>query len=315
VFIAEATRHEGRGLTVEFVGMGVRGRFLMLVKTYPSPSASHDEVVCCAGLDASTKEWVRLYPINFRNLDDLAKFKKWQFIDAVWRLPRRDGRSESRRVEEGSIKAGDFLPPGRGWTDRRVWLDAVVDESLEELKALKGRDRRTLGVIRPARVRRLIIRPAKTHAQRATLGLEAGSGRRRAVQPIPFDFVYEFECRGGRCKGHKMEIFDWEAGAAYRKFLASYGPTGWETAFRQTWEADLPGRDLHLVLGTHSTHPNTWMIVGVLAPPIKVSEGDRRSRRQRIGEEGAMTLPGFGLEAEQGDGLGADVRERGGQVA
>jgi len=285
---------------------GIYGRFLMLVKTYPSPSSTYEEVVCCAGIDAATRSWVRMYPVNFRSLDEYARFKKWQFIEGSWRSPRTDNRPESRRIEQATIRAGDHIPPGRGWEVRRRWLDPIVDRSLESLRDDQKSSRRSLGVIRPKKIKRLIIRPARPWDDGATaavkqLQLELGASpeTRSALEPIPFDFVYEFSCDDERCRGHKMEIFDWEAGAAYRAFRRRYGPKGWEVAFRQKWERDLPASDLHLVLGTHSAHPNTWMIVGVLYPPHpKVNEGHRRSRGDRLREQGAMTLPGFGLEAE-----------------
>jgi hypothetical protein len=276
----------------------------MLVKTYPAPSRTYEEVVCCAGIDAATKSWIRMYPVNFRNLDELARFRKWQFIDATWGFPRNDSRPESRRIQQSAIRAGAILPPGRGWNTRRQWLDPIVDRSLETLR--DERPRRTLGVVRPRRVRRLIIRPARgwnavarANASQLAFDLTGSRTAPPSLEIIPQDFIYEFECDDERCNGHKMEIFDWEAGQAYRRFRKLYGDSGWEAAFRQKWEQELPARDLHLVLGTHSTHPTTWMIVGVLYPPrVEVDEGHRRSRRQGGRQEGSMTLPGFGLEAQ-----------------
>jgi hypothetical protein len=276
----------------------------MLVKTYPGPSRTYEEVVCCAGIDAETRRWIRMYPVNFRSLDELARFRKWQFIDATWRLPHNDSRPESRRIEQSSIRAGAVLPAGSGWRERREWLDPIVDRSLEALK--EAVPRRTLGVIRPKRISRLVIRPARGWDRMALenvnqLSFELTGSRTppTALEVIPFDFVYRFECDDERCAMHEMEIFDWEAGQAYRNFRRRYGKDGWEAPFRAKWEHDLPAADLHLVLGTHSSHPNTWMIVGVLYPPHpKVDEGNRRSRRDRRRQEGSMTLPGFGLEAE-----------------
>jgi hypothetical protein len=285
-------------------GLGVRGRFLMLVKTYPSPSRTYEEVVCCAGIDADTRSWIRMYPVNFRSLDELARFKKWQFIEGTWGFPHNDPRPESRRIRQSTIRAGEYLPAGRGWAKRREWLDPLVDQSLEALK--HARPRRTIGVVRPRRVKRLVIRKAqgwdakaRANAEQLSLDLTGSATPPPALEIIPFDFLYEFECDDDRCQGHRMEIFDWEAGQAYRRFRRLYGRAGWRDAFRQKWEIELPASDLHLVVGTHSRHPSTWMIVGVLYPPHpQIDKRHGRPRRQRLGEEGAMTLPGFGLEAE-----------------
>jgi hypothetical protein len=43
-------------------------RLLVVVKTYPNPSHSYGETVCCAGVDLATGRWVRMYPITFRRL-------------------------------------------------------------------------------------------------------------------------------------------------------------------------------------------------------------------------------------------------------
>lgn len=292
-------------------GLGIAGQFLMLVKTYPAPSRTYEEVVCCAGLDAGTRQWIRMYPVNFRTLGELSAFKKWQFINGTWGFPRRDNRPESRRIEQSTIRAGEILPAGRGWPARRAWLDPIVDRSLESLRDEQRATRRSLGVICPKVVKRLVIRDAegwddtaRGHAQQLSLDLTGSRRPPSELEIIPFDFLYEFECDDERCPGHRMEIFDWEAGAAYRRFRRLYGASGWRDAFREKWERYLPSRDLHLVLGTHSTHPNTWMIVGVLYPPrMEIDKGNGRTLGNRTGEQGTMTLPGFGLEAQQGDGL------------
>src|SRR5919201_1092988 len=101
--------------------VGKPGRFLMLVKTYPIPSKSYAETVCCAGLDEETRSWIRMYPVNFRSLAEFARFRKWQFIQATWSPPRGDNRPESRRVHQDSIVAGPVLPSDAGWRERRRW--------------------------------------------------------------------------------------------------------------------------------------------------------------------------------------------------
>ena len=44
-----------------------RMKVLITVKTYPIPSAKYDELVCTAGV-REDGSFVRLYPINFRDL-------------------------------------------------------------------------------------------------------------------------------------------------------------------------------------------------------------------------------------------------------
>jgi hypothetical protein len=44
---------------------------MITVKTYPNPSETYGETVCVAGvrLDRGRPEWIRLYPVKFRNAD------------------------------------------------------------------------------------------------------------------------------------------------------------------------------------------------------------------------------------------------------
>jgi hypothetical protein len=53
-------------------------RVVITVKAAPNPSERYGETVCVAGLrlDSDHGGWVRLYPINFRELDDDSSFKK-----------------------------------------------------------------------------------------------------------------------------------------------------------------------------------------------------------------------------------------------
>lgn len=293
------------GLLREPMSIAKPGRFLMLVKTYPSPSTKYGETVCCAGIEVETRDWIRMYPVNFRSLDDYSKFKKWQFIEATWSPSSSDGRPESRKVHQDSIHAGEFLRAGSGWPQRMRWLEPLIDPSLESLKTEQLRTKKSLGAIRPKRIKRLVIRPAQGWDADATRQLQQLSLTwtdsvvpRGDLEQLPYDFLYEFDCNDDACSGHQMEIFDWELGEAYRHFRRRYGADGWQAKLREKYEQDLPSRDLILLLGTHHRWKN-WLIVGIVYPPQpKVSEGQRRGSRHRVGQEQAMTLPGFELEAE-----------------
>ena len=51
-------------------------RVLITVKTHPIPSSKYDELVCTAGV-TETGDFVRLYPINFRDLSYDKQYKKY----------------------------------------------------------------------------------------------------------------------------------------------------------------------------------------------------------------------------------------------
>ncbi len=280
----------------------------MLVKTYPVPSKKYGETVCCAGVDAATGKWVRMYPVNFRSLAEYAKFEKWQFVQASWTSSADDSRPESRKVFQDTIRVGQKLEAGGGWAQRRRWLDPLLDQSIEALRLEQIQTKKSLGVIRPRVIKRLIIRPtdpwdteSRDSLVQLSLDWTNSSTPTGNLEILPYDFLYEFECYDAECQGHTMEIFDWELAQAFRNFRRRYGPAGWEAKLRQKYETELPTRDLHLLLGTHHRWGN-WLIVGVIAPPYpQVTKRQRRAARQLGGEWEPMTLPLVGLEAEQSD--------------
>jgi hypothetical protein len=55
---------------------------MVTVKTYPNPSETYGETVCVAGvrLDRGHPEWIRLYPVKFRNEDFDKQFKKYEIL-------------------------------------------------------------------------------------------------------------------------------------------------------------------------------------------------------------------------------------------
>lgn len=297
---------QGRlGLKDRIPTIGEKGRFLIIVKTYPSPSRKYGETVCCAGIDAKTGRWIRMFPVNFRSLDEFGRFKKWQWVEASWE-PAKDGRPESIHVHQDSITAGEALPSGdRGWPRRRAWLDPLLDDSIESLQAEEAANGKSLGLIRPAGIKRLIIRDAETWDEASerdlvqlSIAWTNSSTPAGDLEKLPFDFFYEFTCRDDACRGHRMKVLDWEMAQTYRNFRRLYGRDAWEAKFREKYGQWVSARDVHLVMGTHHVYRN-WMIVGILYPPhVKADERDRRGRGDGVGQQGAMTLPGFGLEAE-----------------
>ena len=98
----------------------------MLVKTYPAPSKTYGETVCCAGIDRETGKWVRIFPVSFRRLERDVQFRKWQFIRATFSTPRTDARPESIRIHPETIERGAFLPAASGWDRRRAFTDPLV---------------------------------------------------------------------------------------------------------------------------------------------------------------------------------------------
>src|SRR3990172_2839709 len=198
-----------------FVMAGTNGkqklRILITVKTYPIPSAKYDELVCTAGV-TETGDFIRLYPINFRDLPFSQQYKKYQWIDVVVQKHKgRDVRKESYRPDCDSIKIfGEPIPSNPGnWAKRAQYALAKKAGSMENLYEQQKADRTSLGVFRPKKILDLIVTPDdadwkptfKAALQQARLW-ETRTVSKEPPRKIPFKFHYKFECDDSRCKGN-----------------------------------------------------------------------------------------------------------------
>jgi len=71
-----------------------RERVLVTVKTYPTLSQTHIELVCTAGF-REDGSWVRIYPVPFRLLGEGQQFPKWTWIELPLVRRSKDKRPES----------------------------------------------------------------------------------------------------------------------------------------------------------------------------------------------------------------------------
>ena len=72
----------------------MKEKILITVKTYPTLSREYAELVCTAGVEESGK-WRRVYPVQFRQLIDEQKYRKYQWIEADLEKSTNDTRPES----------------------------------------------------------------------------------------------------------------------------------------------------------------------------------------------------------------------------
>lgn len=256
-------------------------KVLITVKTYPIPSAKYDELVCTAGVTESG-DFVRLYPINFRDLPFSQQYKKYQWIEVIAEKHRgRDVRKESYRPDCDSIRLlGEPIPTrGGNWEDRARYALAKKSRSMEELYDRQEVDRTSLGVFKPKKVHDLLITPDdpdwkpsfKTALQQARLW-ETRTVSKEPPRKVPFKFQYQFECDDPRCKGHQMMIEDWEVGALFWK-LVDQGHSKRDAAerVREKFLHELcgPDRDTHFFVGTILAYPKSWVVIGVFYPKIR----------------------------------------------
>jgi hypothetical protein len=107
----------------------VRLRVLITVKAAPNPSERYGETVCVAGLSADIRRrgWIRLYPVNFRELASDGRFRKYDIISVDAKPARQDQRRESWKPILESMTNEGHLDP---WKPRRAWLDPYVEDSM-----------------------------------------------------------------------------------------------------------------------------------------------------------------------------------------
>lgn len=253
-------------------------QLLITVKTYPIPSARYDELVCTAGV-LENGEFVRLYPINFRDLPFERQYQKYQWIDVnAEKHTGRDSRKESYRPDCDSLRLiGKPIPTRNGdWSDRARYVLKQRAASIEELQTRQASDRTSLGIFRPKKIHDLIITPDdadwKPQFKAALAQARLWEDRTASKEPprkVPFKFRYRFECDDTRCKrNHEMLVEDWEVGALFWR-LRDRGATA-EEAAAQVKEKFLGNicatdKDTHFFVGTHSVYP-TWMVIGLFYP-------------------------------------------------
>ncbi len=124
-------------------------RVLITVKTYPNPSKKYGETVCCAGIDLDTLQWLRLYPVPFRDLDGSRKFRKYTIISVRCRKSPDDHRVESYKIDMDSIELISHLDTERGrWERRKRIVLPTVSPSLCSILA-ETENNKSLGVFKP----------------------------------------------------------------------------------------------------------------------------------------------------------------------
>ncbi|MCG8503529.1 MAG: hypothetical protein MI755_02880 [Sphingomonadales bacterium] len=206
-------------------------------------------------------EWARLYPILFRSLEGNSKFRRWQWIDYEWTVPKSDNRRESRVVQEGSITVSDEMPR----KDRLDFLNKLVLPSTEAAYA-KGM---TLTLIRPegAEFSWKERTDAEIAHERRKYELAASQGNffdpeLKAFEPCPYSFFYEYASQDG--KSHRHECGDWEITATYFKWSKSYGERRALEEIAKVFGQDYPRKGMVFAMGTHSRRPQQWLLVGVI---------------------------------------------------
>jgi hypothetical protein len=221
--------------------------------------------------------WIRLYPINFRYLQQDRTFKKYDIVSVRARPARGDGRAESWRPIMDPLGFERHLPP---WARRRQWLDPLVSTSMCDLReaAIGKPPGPSLGLIRPRRVLDFVCEahPGWTPEEQGKIDayvnqLELfGSDGHADKSPLTAPRMrgyYHWECWSPGCPGHHQSMLDWEF-VAYQRQLWHLDGDQLAEALREKFLQQMCGedRDVAFYVGNQAKRRQTFSILGVYYP-------------------------------------------------
>lgn len=248
-------------------------RVLITVKAYPNPSKEYGETVCCAGIDLQTGQWLRLYPIPYRDLDSDKKFKKYGVVEVSCKKSPTDKRPESYKVNCDSIKLIEWLDTKKGgWERRKSVVIPTQSKSMcsvyeEEKKSLKS-----LAAIKPTDISftwKKANVTNKNDREKYYSQLSLFYKSKEAIKAVPYNFYYEFICDGEiNCPGHKLLIIDWEIGQAFLKWRYEL-PILLEK-IKEKWLNFMCSdkRDTYFYVGNMQRFKHNFMVLGTFYPPL-----------------------------------------------
>lgn len=259
---------------------------IVTVKAYPQSSEKYGEAVCVAGirLDAPPS-WVRLYPIEFRDLPWAQRFRKYDRI-RLEGSRRFDDRPESYYPDERSIEIVENVSSSNGWARRRELIEGIEIHTMCDLQRRQEHDGTSLGMVAVAETPDLEIEERSRidlvregdrllAARRDDLFGDLDDAQRRQVltplEPFPFYVRYVWSCGTRNCSGHRQSIIDWELVEAWRSWRRRYSDDGVWDAIRRRWidEMFADDRTTFLFAGNMHARPKQFLVLGVFWPRIR----------------------------------------------
>ena len=259
-----------------------RKKILITVKTYPTLSSKYDELVCTAGV-TENGEWIRLYPVPFRQLEFDKQYKKYQWVEVEVEKRTEDPRPESYKplnidemVHCGHVDTKD------NWSLRKSLVLKNVYEEMDKLIAANKNDSGlSLAVFKPTEITDFTIEPCdrewdkkklseiKARANQLDLFGEKSDNPFEVVQKLPYTFRYKFKDINGR-ESHIM-VEDWELGQLFWNCLKSSGESVACEKVKQKYLEEFRKKDLYFYMGTtrrfDGWSKNPFLIIGVFYPP------------------------------------------------
>ncbi|MCC3322008.1 hypothetical protein [Gordonia bronchialis] len=259
---------------------------MITVKTYPNPSDKYLETVCVAGvrLDRERPEWIRLYPVRFRNEDFDRTFKKYDVIRVNGTYHQsNDVRPESFRPRQDEMARLAWIGTSSNWQGRRANLDGLIGtKTMCDLLAQNPVGEMTkrapsLGLIKPYDIK-VTVEDGQPWSKSEQAKIDKASapdlfGTSLApLEPAPFVVRYRYKCATATCKGHDQKVLDWEAGQGGRKWLRDYGDRGRaREAMLTKWRGEMlaEDNDVYFYVGNQNARHWVFSVLGVWRPKIE----------------------------------------------
>lgn len=235
---------------------------LLLCMAYPEVSKKYGASVCMAGVTAAG-EMRRIYPVPFE------KFIRFQFHkrETITYDIREKGdyRKESYKIRPESLQHGNL-------TDydeiRKICEDNVT--TIEELKNRWRDDRTSLGIIKPDLLD-VVITERKDNVKTNSLKKQQMlDGNQIPLDLLKYNIHYKYNCGDGCKTIHKTMCLDTEVGQLYRKLKTKYDDDEIISKIKYRLFDWIKTRDLYFMMGNHSLHPTSWMIISLLYPKLNV---------------------------------------------
>lgn len=249
-------------------------QILVTVKAYPNPSRTYGETVCCAGIDLSSYQWIRLYPIPYRDLDDEQKFRKYSVIEIDCAKAKDDKRPESFKVNPDTIKVSDWLDTKDDWEKRKAIIRHLPVKSMCQVYREARENDLSLGFVKPVNISfefmKRSITDQKTREE-CYAQLSFFNKKKKVIEVIPYHFYYNFQClHESGCPGHQLSIIDWEIGQAFRDWRYRYDDEKKLLEMIQKKWVDVANtdkKDVYFYVGNMKRFRMTFMVLGVFNPP------------------------------------------------
>jgi hypothetical protein len=252
----------------------------VIAKTYPTRSKKYKELVCTAGINKNG-DWVRIYPIPFRSLEEYRKFKKYTWISAEIVPDSSDPRPESHKINTSSIEILEHIPPEDNWILRKQLIlekSRVYTNLKEIIEKANTKNQLSLCTFLPTKYLGVEIlenqakeptqeeEKAFKNANRTLFDTEVCEVEFTGMPYIPYKFKIKFEDDEGTVSS--MSVIDWEFSQLYLYYAKK--PQVGAQKVKEKIES-LFEKDMHLFLGTmrqmHGWTKNPYTIIGVFYPP------------------------------------------------